>query len=59
MKKCFILIAVSVLFLFGCVSEEKVEKVGTVGNSENENEKSNNLKVGDVIKTDDVEISFL
>ena len=39
MKKCFILIAVSVLFLFGCVSEEKVEKVGTVGNSENENEK--------------------
>ena len=59
MKKCFILIAVSVLFLFGCISEEKIEKVGTVENSENENEKSNNFKVGDVVKTDDLEISFL
>ena len=31
---CFILIAVSVLFFFGCVSEDKVEKVGTVGDSD-------------------------
>ena len=50
MKKCFILLAVSALLLFGCISEEKVEKVGTVENSENENEKSNNFKVGDVVK---------
>ena len=59
MKKCFILFAVSVLLLFGCVSEEKVEKVGSVENSENENEKSNIFKVGDVVKTDDLKISFL
>ena len=59
MKKCFILNTEKVMQLFGCVAEKKKKKVGTVGNSENENEKSNNFKVGDVVKTDDLEISFL